>query len=280
MRSRTITSAVAPDSPGDAVGTLWRLVQSRDAIDSTRLWDVLTEIGRSGDAEDERTRLLIKQMREALAAHYGDAFVSYRLGPDVRFTAEDAAQFLDGRGFHHLEDRVQEVTNPETLLALLRDLGTRVRKPVTLVIGGSLSLMLDSLVVRKTEDIDVPDEVPSALREDPALIDELEKRHGLRITHFQSHYLPNNWSNRTKSIGQFGSIDARCVDPIDVLVAKLFSKRTRDFQDLRAALSRVDRETLNDRVRHNTNDLRSDPLALEAATQNWYVLTGEDKLPS
>lgn len=275
-----MSSAILPPAAADAVEELWRLVRTGEAIDTTHLWDVLAKIGRHGDDEDERTRLLIKQMREALAKHFGEAFVRYRLGPDVRFTAEDAAQFLDGRGFHHLEDRVQDVTNPETLFALLRDLGTRVREPVTLIIGGSLSLMLDSLVVRKTDDVDITDEVPRAIREDPALIDEMERKHGLRIAHFQSHYLPNNWANRTKAIGQFGTIDARRVDPVDVLVAKLFSKRARDFRDLRAALSRIDRESIVDRVRHNTRDLQSDPFALEAAKHNWYVLTGEDALPS
>lgn len=262
-----------------AVDELWEMVQSRDAIDATRLMDTLSRIGRDGDREDERTRLLIKQTREALSKQYGDDFIRFRLGPDVRFTQEDQDQFLDGRGFHRLEMRVQEVTNPETLLRMLRELGERIREPVTLIVGGSLTLMLDALVVRKTSDVDIVDEVPAPIREKPELIDALEVSYGLRLTHFQSHYLPDNWLSRMRSIGQFGRIDARRVDPVDVLVAKLFSKRRRDFNDLLAAFSRVDRENIADRVRYNTKSLRMDAAAVATATEHWYILTGEQTLP-
>ena len=91
------------------------------------------------------------------------------------------------------------------------------------------------------EDIDLVDEVPATLREDPAALDRLAQRHGLRLTHFQSHYLPSGWKSRVTSIGVFGSLRAFAVSEDDVFLSKLFSSRERDRDDLRMLAPQLDR---------------------------------------
>ena len=63
-------------------------------------------------------------------------------------------------GFPTLEGRLMDAVDPETVLRFLRDLSTRVSVPLRLEIGGSIALIVNGLLRRGTEDIDVADEVP------------------------------------------------------------------------------------------------------------------------
>lgn len=133
--------------------------------------------------------------------------------------------------------------------------------------------------MRQIETIPVVDEVPMAVRSDPRLVDDLDKRHGLRLTHFASHYLSDVFHWYTKPFGHFGRLNVRLVDPLDTLSGMFFSRRPRDFGDLQTAWRGVDRFSLQSRVRGSTRSLRSDERMLAVGTKNWYVLTGDEKLP-
>ena len=63
---------------------------------------------------------------------------------------------------------------------------------------------MTNLLERRTDDIDVEDEVPSEIRSRHDLLDQLAKSYGLRLTHFQSHYLPEGWQSRLHLLGVFG----------------------------------------------------------------------------
>jgi hypothetical protein len=84
---------------------------------------------------------------------------------------------------------------------------------------------------------------------------------------------------RTRSLGKFGVLSVRIVDPMDVLVGKLFSRRTRDLDDLRQAWTRIDLAALRSRIGSSTTRLRADPGLLADARRNWYILSGEADLP-
>lgn len=172
-----------------------------------------------------------------------------------------------------------EPTNPDVIFDMLRDLGRRVREPCSITVGGSFALMLEQLVVRRTDDVDLVDEVPATIRVEHDLLDTMARRYGIQLGHFQSHYLPSGWQRRVRSLGVFGSITAFRVDPIDVLVCKLFSRREKDFDDVRLALPLVDRQSFVDRVATATGPWRAIPAMAEIARSNWYVLTGENALP-
>lgn len=263
-----------------AIGQLWRLVQRRGAIDARVLFDTLAEIRRDADHADPRTRLLVRTARSVLSDRLGSEIVEKRLGADVPWTDSDAGEFLDGRGFHSLQKRVIDVTDPESVLEMLRVLGRRVRQHSTIYIGGALSLIMSGVLSRETEDADLVDELPDAFRSEHALLEELHQRYKLQLTHFQSHYLPEGWKLRVRSLGEFGSVTAFLVDPLDMLTCKLFSSRLKDFQDVTDAWPLIDREEFANRIRRTTTAWRSEPKMLAAAMEHWYTLTGEESLPS
>jgi hypothetical protein len=111
------------------------------------------------------------------------------------------------------------------------------------------------------------------------LLEQLADRYRLQLTHFQSHYLPDGWAGRTESLGQFRLLSVRVVDALDVLAGKLFSRRTKDLDDVRLALPKIDRAAYRQRLATSTRAFRADAALLDAARRNWYVVTGEDELP-
>jgi Nucleotidyltransferase of unknown function (DUF6036) len=261
---------------------IWTLISRGGLIDARRLLGALIRAEGSLDA-DTRSQILRRDVIAALSDHWGLEHLRRRLrrtGASAILEAATANGPGPGEGaFSTLWERIVDATNPDSLLQMLRELGTRITAPATLTIGGSLALMLDALIVRATDDAHVVDEIPAALRQEHALLGELASRYGLKLTHFQSHYLPDGWHGRIRSLGRFGKIDAFVVDSLDVLVGKLFSKRTKDLDDIRAAWPLMDQATFRDRVARSTNSFRKDPDLVASAQRNWYIVTGEPSIP-
>src|SRR5438046_9857423 len=110
---------------------------------------------------------------------------------------------------------------------MFRELGEKIhpRKPVRLYVGGSAALILHGLLSRRTEDIDIVDELPEAVRSEHRLLDELKERYHLYFGHFQSHYLPSGWENRTHYLDDFGDFHVYLVDVYDIALSQLFRIR-------------------------------------------------------
>ena len=262
---------------------LWAVARSGTQVDATALARAVEEaIEGPADALDYRTRLLIRDSLTALHTHWGaDGFESWlRQSPHreaLHQLCDSAAMrsAADDEGFPTLKRRIVNAIKPETVVQLMRELSTHIAQPTRLVIGGSIALLLGGHLARHTDDIDVVDELPAALRNHPDLLDDLATRYGLRLAHFQSHYRPSGWEQRVRSIDVFGKLTIISVDPYDVIVGKLFSVREKDRDGLRAVASGLDRGILLDRVARTTADLRKEPRLAGAATQNWFILFGE-----
>jgi hypothetical protein len=168
-----------------------------------------------------------------------------------------------------------DATRPQEILEYFRELSLHVRTPTRLVGGGSVALLLRGYLARRTDYIDVVDELPSELRTQNQVLDDLARRFGLRLAHFQSHYLPDGWERQIPRQACFET--CKCsIDVYDVFAGKLFSARSEDLDDIRAVLPKVDRSKLVDRVKSSTAPLRSEQRMLDAANHNWYVLFGEE----
>jgi hypothetical protein len=265
----------------DAIDLAWRLARSGQPIDAEGLFRVVTHPALLASA-DRRTRRLAFDGLVALRDFVGDAEFGRRI--QELATGGLVEQLLSeqrvGNGFETIRSRLVNAVDPNVVLQMLRELGLRIYRPASITVGGSIALMLDAIIARHTDDVDVVDEVPEALRNDHPLLEQMAQRYGLVITHFQSHYLPDGWSQRTRSLGPFGSLAVRVVDPIDVLTGKLFSRRTKDLDDFRIAYGKVDVAALRGRIASSTAAFRRDASLVEAATQNWYIVTGESQLPS
>lgn len=260
----------------------WQVVKRGGSVSAADLLRAIADPATALSA-DARTRLLVRDSARALARLWGEPVLRRRLrylhAPDNVLDALREHAGDEEVGFPSLEHRTMETTNPEDVLSMLRELGREVRQPAQLIIGGSIALIMDSLVVHATEDLDVVDEVPEVIRREHALLQEYVRRYGLKLTHFQSHYLPEGWRSRIRSLGRFGAIDVFLVDPYDVLTGKLFSRRSKDLDHVRHALKLLDRDAFRGRVARTTAAYRRDEKMLEAGRNNWYILTGGSDLP-
>ena len=116
----------------------------------------------------------------------------------------------------------------------------------------------------------------SEIREERQILEELSSRYGLRIAHFQSHYLPERWQARTIDLGSFGKIQVRLVDPHDIIAGKVYSPRSKDLDDFRLLAPSLNKERLRELVIGEFPSLWSGEETRQKAIQNWYVVYGEN----
>ena len=259
---------------------LWLMIRRGPTVDPTDLVAAVEAECRQPE-HDFRTQLLIRDGLRAVAGYWGEPVLRARLSPLARETRArlESADLGEDRGFPTLMRRIMDRTTPEALVKFLRDVGRLARQPCRIDVGGSAALLLRELIARHTDDIDAVDEVPAALRTQYVQLDELVVLHKLRLAHFQSHYLPDGWSRRVESFGAFGEMSVFLVSPVDIFVGKLFSHRLKDRGDLLTLKSQLSWPAVTDRLTYSTRSLRADARSLEAAEHNWYVLTGDEKLP-
>lgn len=229
---------------------------------------------------DFRTRVLLRDSMSALARRWGPGELETALSPDVRGAAHRIlAEDLGEPGFTSLERRMADATSPEAITEFLRALGDKINTPARLEIGGSASLILRGLLQRPTDDVDAVNEVPAPIRVEYDLLDRLTARFGLRLAHFQSRYLPSGWDHRLQSFGRFGTVDVLLVDPVDIFVGKLFSKREKDQDDLRMLKRTLNREAIEGRLTSSCVGFLNDEAIRALAERNWYLVFG-DPLPA
>jgi hypothetical protein len=255
---------------------LWRLVQDQLQVDPDDLTEAIEDQIRRKDL-DYRSRLLIRDSLDALQSFWGRSKLLQWLSQSALKQEIEAIWQDDYErvGFPTLRRRVMDTTRPEQVKQFLRELSLHVARPVTLEIGGSIALILPGLLVRKTDDMDIVNEVPAEIRSQHAVVDELAQRYALELAHFQSHYLPKGWQQRLHSQEPYGSLRIYLVDPYDVVLSKLFSARTKDLDDLRVVLPQLDKATLVRRLQDTTMDMLAAPGLREKAAKNWYILYGE-----
>jgi hypothetical protein len=259
---------------------LWELVWGKPEVDPAAL-SMAIEHELKAEGLDFRTRLLIRDSTDALERYWGPQRLQEWLSRSpVRDKIEAIKhEDLGNPGFLFLKDQLMDKTEPEAVRQFLRELGTRIEESVTLEVGGSIALILTGYLSRATTDLDIVDEVPEAIRKHRVVLEQLQKRYSLMLTHFQSHYLPSGWKTRLHDLGSFGTLQVYTVDVYDVFLGKLFSNRAKDLDDLRAMTSRLDKDQLTKQLQATTAALMQDAGRKETAERNWYILFGE-RLPS
>lgn len=254
--------------------SLWSLVDQQ-YVAADDLAHAIEEQALSGDL-DFRTRLLIRDGMTALQGFWGPRWHAWYSTCPARERIESICREDLGRpGFPFLKKQLMEPTRPETVRQFFRDLGMRVHEPVRLNVGGSIALIMPGLLSRKTQDVDVVDEVPQAIRNQHQLLHDLQDRYRLELAHFQSHYLPMRWENHLHYFDEFGRIRVYLVDACDVFLGKLTSIREKDLDDLRVIAPQLNKETITERLKENMASALADAELRKRAQHNWYVLYGE-----
>lgn len=256
---------------------LWDLVWTRPEVDPTLLAEAVELELENGSRPDYRTRILISDSVKALELKWGqERYQKWLQQSKVADRIEAIRSENLEVGFSRLKESLVDRTSPNDIKSYLRELSQGVRERTRLEIGGSVSLILQDYLNRATTDIDIVDEVPAALRSQHKLLEKLQQRYKLLLTHFQSHYLPEGWKQRLEFIETIGSIDVYVINIYDAFVGKLFSGRDKDLDDLRGIYHYLDQKRLEDHVIRYGQKLASDPKLLPNAEKNWYILFGTD----
>lgn len=256
---------------------LWAVVWGKSEVDPSALAQAIERELQESPTLDFRTRLLIRDSTRALEKYWGSERLQDWLDQSPFGTKIAAIQKEDlgEPGFPMLSTNLMDRTEPEIVKQYLRELGSQLNQPVTLHVGGSIALILSGVLTRATADIDVVDEVPAVVREKRDLLEDLQRRYHLLLTHFQSHYLPSGWEDRLHFAGTFGSLQIYTVDIYDVFLGKLFSKRSKDLDDLRSIKPHIDQKRMASHLRSHAQAFFADAALRENANHNWYVVFGE-----
>lgn len=156
----------------DPVDKAWSIISSGgQAVDAEGLFAAIRHPAVLG-TDDPRTQLLVRDAVKGLYEFWGAEAFAGRLRqlPQREAIQSFLTRPTDEIGFPSLRKRIVNVTDPVALEKLCRDLGARLREPATIVIGGSVASMVAALLSRHTEDIDVVDELPPAIRSEHALL--------------------------------------------------------------------------------------------------------------
>lgn len=174
-----------------------------------------------------------------------------------------------------------ETTTPDRVRRFFEHLGKslRVNERVRIEVAGSVALILPGLICRQTADIDVVGEVPTVIRENHRLVDELQAAHNLHLGHVQTHYFPMGWQERAHYFDDFDRLQVYLLDVYDVFLSKLFSSRIKDMGDMRELLPQIDKHTLVRKLKDHCQSFLSAQRLKDIATDNWKILFGES-LPS
>ncbi len=259
---------------------LWSLVWCKPQIDPNDLFEAICVEAPKYEL-DYRTRLLIRDSIDALRAYWGseklDAMMKQRgIDEDIE---DIVGEEFDKVGFPSLKERLMTKTDPKDVEAFFEEIGAHVRRITKLAVGGSIALIMPGHLSRSTEHIDVVDEVPEEIRTQHKLLSDLQQRFGLNLAHFQRHYLPMGWENRLHYLNAYGSLSVYLLDVYDVALSKLFSRRDKDYDDLRILRPQIEKETFAQRMRDTTASMLASESLRKVAEHNWYRLYG-DTLPT
>ena len=267
-------------SAASAVDQLWSLLDT-PTIDPARLIPAVE--AAAGEAGlDWRTRQLLGESWRALGSKFGpDVLRRYLRSHDPEAMQAIVARVFAGHDpaevkFPSIPDRLEFGMKPATIKSFLTALGKTLDRPITLTLGGSGALILRGLLHRHTEDLDLADEIPAEVRRAGGVLSELASRFGLRLAHFQTHYLPPGWASRTIDGGSYGKILLRLLDPYDIVAGKVFSARSRDQDDVRVASRLLDKSRLLERVHEYAASVGDDERLRTQAMDTWQIVFLED----
>ncbi len=267
----------------ERMSDLWTLTRCYPSLDAACLARAVESAVASTERLDYRTRLLVRDSAAALERHWGRSEFGrwLRESPVGRRIESIRHEQFEEVGFPSLERRIVNGTDPELVKTFLRDLGSHLSEPVRLEVGGSMALILTGYLSRGTEDVDVADEVPEQVRRLSAqTVDALARRYGLKLAHFQSHYLPDGWRARLHSFEELGQLRVYLVDAYDVFLSKLFSGREKDRDDLLVLAGQLKKEGIVHRLRTYATALNAEPHLHAHAERNWSILYRGESLPT
>src|SRR5207245_2476239 len=109
-------------------------------------------------------------------------------------------------GYRNIRRRLVSNVGSNEIHQIFSLLGERVQDSIDVYIAGSIPTLIQGLTARPTDDIDIVNEVPAQIRKQADLLKRIRSEYGLTLGHVQSHYLPANWQQRRRFLGDFGGL--------------------------------------------------------------------------
>jgi hypothetical protein len=228
----------------------WELVWGQPYIDSDSLAAAIEQDLQRSPRPDFRSRLLVRDATRALKSYWGQTrFAGWLENSPVRERiAAILGENLGEPGFHDIRRRLVASVSKNQVEQIFELLGQHVRERIEVHVAGSIPTLIEGLTHRPTDDIDIVDEVPPQIRGQRAMLRQIRTKYGLNLGHVQSHYLPANWKNRRRYLGEFGGIRVFLADVYDVFVSKLSSRQEKHRDDLRVMAPQLDKEKIKQRL--------------------------------
>jgi hypothetical protein len=252
----------------------WHLVWGQPYIDSDTLAAAIESDLQWHPQPDYRTRLLLRDAAEAIRSFWGAMkFKRWLAASPVRdhLRAILAEPFAE-KGFPHIRRRLVDSIGSTQIKQIFTLLGQNIHQRLEVYVAGSIPTLIAGLTARPTEDIDIVDEVPEAIRKQRAVLRKIQADYGLNIGHVQSHYLPIGWQERRRFLGDFGGLRVYLVDPYDIFVSKLSSKQKKHQEDLRVLALKLDKDTARERLLTHGRAFLDDPQQRSQIEKNWQFI--------
>ena len=259
----------------------WRLVWGQPYIDSRTLAAAIEQDVAGCESPDFRTRLLVRDAAVALRSHWGPGRFSQWLaastaGPRIR---EIMGEDLGEPGYSTIGRRLVDGIDSTQLGQIFELLGRGIHGRVEIHIAGSIPTLIKGLTARPTDDIDLVDEIPEAIRRQRDVLQDIESEFGLKLGHVQSHYLPPHWRDRRHWFGDFGGLRVYALDEYDIFVSKLSSKQKKHQQDLRVLALKLDKEEARQRLLTDGRVFLDDPQLRPQIEESWRFIFQEPLFP-
>jgi hypothetical protein len=253
------------------------LVWGQPYIDCETLATALEQDLEGRPQPDFRTRLLVRDAARAIRSYWGrQKFARWLKKSPVRNKIRTILkENLGKEGFHNIQGRLVSNVGSNEIRQIFSMLGQGVRDRIEVYIAGSIPTMIQGLTVRPTDDIDIVNEVPAEIRKQTEILKKIRSEYGLTLGHVQSHYLPANWHQRRRSLGDFGGLHVYLVDVVDIFVSKLSSKHEKHKQDLRVLAKSLDKEDIKGRLFGDGKPFLDDPFLRPQIESNWQFVFQE-----
>lgn len=255
----------------------WHLVWGQPYIDADALAAAIESDLQRHPRPDYRTRLLLRDAAHAIRSFWGASKFQHWLAASPVRERLDALlnEPFPETGFPSIRRRLVDSIGANQIKQIFTLLGQQVHDRVEIYLAGSVPTLIEGLTARPTEDIDLVDEVPAAIREQRAVLRKIENDYGLRLGHVQSHYLPSGWRKRRRFLGDFGGLRVYLVDAYDIFVSKLSSKQEKHKDDLRVLALKLDKETARRRLFDAGRAFLDDPHQRPQIEASWHFLFQE-----
>ena len=255
----------------------WELIWGQPYIDADRLARAIEFDLQDAPTPDFRTRLLVRDASRAMRSFWGTEkfhrwLATSPTGETVRrILKEDLGKV----GFPFIRRRLVASIGSTEIKQIFDLLGRKVRDRVEVNIAGSIPTLIKGMTARPTADIDFVNEVPPHIRKQKAVLKKIEDDYGLKLTHVQSHYLPNHWDQRRQFLGDYGGLRVYLVDEYDIFVSKLSSKCEKHKQDIRVLARVLDKQTARRRLLTDGRVFLDEPTIRPQIEENWRFIYQE-----